>query len=131
MERKLVVKRAGARRFYGARRGPRQPAAAVAAKTGARASDAQDSLTKYFGDMQAYDVLDAEQEIALAQRIEALEIAHFHALFAHAPALDTVVTTLKRHMRLPKEVEALWERAGRMALDDPNDALTTAPTREE
>jgi RNA polymerase primary sigma factor len=61
--------------------------------------------------MQAYDVLDAEQEVALAQRIEALEIAHFKALFAYAPALETIVATLKPHMRLPKEVEALKKLA--------------------
>jgi RNA polymerase primary sigma factor len=79
----------------------------VPAKANTRAGEGQDSLSKYFGDMQAFDVLSAEQEISLARRIEALEIAHFHALLAHAPALDVIVKTLKSHMRLPKEVDAL------------------------
>ena len=107
MERKLVANKAGSRRFYGARRDPRRQAQTVAPKANTRAGDGQDSLSKYFGDMQAFDVLDAKEEIALAQRIEALEIAHFHALLAHAPALDVIVKTLKPHMRLPKEVDAL------------------------
>ena len=73
--------------------------------------EAADSLSQYLGDMQAYDVLDPEQEVLLAKDIERLEIAHFRALLSHPPALETIIAALKSRMDVPREVLALRKLA--------------------
>ncbi len=93
---------------------PRQPRRAAEATLALPERSARrnlDSLAQYLGDMQSYDVLAPQQEIALAQAIEQLEVGHFRSLLAHAPALDTVIAALKEHFDLPKEVAALGKLA--------------------
>jgi RNA polymerase primary sigma factor len=68
---------------------------------------ARDPLSRYLDDLQACKVLGADQEVAMAERIEQLEIAHFKALLSYAPAFDTVVAALRPHFTVPREVLAL------------------------
>jgi RNA polymerase primary sigma factor len=84
-----------------------------------RATDARqlddrvrDPLDRYLDDLQACSVLGPAQEIAMAERIEQLEIEHFEALLSHAPALDTLVAALAAHMEVPREVHALRKLTG-------------------
>jgi RNA polymerase primary sigma factor len=67
----------------------------------------RDPLSVYLDSLQHCTVLDPSQEVAIAERIEELEIAHFKALLSYPPALDTVVVALRRHLRVPREVQAL------------------------
>ena len=72
---------------------------------------APDPLATYMAGLSAHDVLGAEQEIALAQRIEELEIAHWACLLGYAPAVEVVCTAVKTHMELPRELSALRKLA--------------------
>jgi RNA polymerase primary sigma factor len=74
------------------------------------ATQAPDTLQRYFEDLHAYSLLDAKQERAMAQRIEELEIAHYEALLSYAPALGAVQAALRPHLQLPRELTGL--RAG-------------------
>jgi len=67
----------------------------------------RDPLSRYLDDLQSCTVLAPSQEIAMAERVEALEIAHFKVLLSYAPALGTVVAALAPHLTVPREVLAL------------------------
>lgn len=71
------------------------------------ASLTRDPLAQYMSEVKSYEVPNAEQEVELALRIEALEIAHWRSLLSHPPALETISQTLKPQLGLQKELEAL------------------------
>lgn len=56
-------------------------------------------------------LLSREQELALARDIEALEIAHWHALLSYAPALPSVAQAVAEC--LPRPITGLQEAAAR------------------
>jgi RNA polymerase primary sigma factor len=70
-----------------------------------------DPLSRYLDELQGCKVLDPSQEIAMAARVEELEIAHFKALLSYPPALDTVIAALEPHLKVPREVLALRKPA--------------------
>jgi RNA polymerase primary sigma factor len=73
----------------------------------APAADPQDSLQQYFGDLKQHDVLSAQEELAMAQEIERLEIGHWHALLTYAPALPLIAAAVKEHVIVPNELVRL------------------------
>jgi RNA polymerase primary sigma factor len=86
----------------------------------ASAATARDPLTQYLDEMRTHEVLTPAEEIAQAERIEALEIEHWEALLAYAPARDVVRRAVLRHMREPKALAALRKgaaEAGKTARD--------------
>ncbi len=67
-------------------------------------------LSMYFRDMAALDVLRPEQEFTSAREIEALEIALWEVVLAHAPTIEHVLAAIEPITPLPAEAKAL--RAG-------------------
>jgi RNA polymerase primary sigma factor len=55
-------------------------------------------LDRYFGELRRYPLLDAQQEIACAREIEALEVAHWRALLSHRRALVPIRAALADHV---------------------------------
>jgi RNA polymerase primary sigma factor len=72
---------------------------------------ATDTLTPYLNEMRDYDVLSAAEELAIARRIEAFEIAHFRALLGLDEAVPVVAKALAPHFTLPKELTLLASKA--------------------
>jgi len=58
-------------------------------------------------DMAALDVLRPEQEFTSAREIEALEIAVWEAVLAHAPAIEHVLASIEPIAPLPGEAKVL------------------------
>jgi RNA polymerase primary sigma factor len=79
----------------------------VARSAGADAS----TLATYLQETHAYDVLDAKQEIAIAQAIEERELAHWRVLVSHAPTLEVVETAVATHFEVPRELTAVRKLA--------------------
>jgi len=69
------------------------------------------TLATYLQETHAYNVLDAKQEIAIAQTIEERELAHWRVLVSHAPTLELVVTAISSHFDSPKELLAMRKLA--------------------
>jgi len=67
-------------------------------------------LSMYFRDMASLDVLRPEEEFTSAREIEALEIALWEAVLAHAPAIEHVFAAIAPIAALPGEAKLL--RAG-------------------
>jgi RNA polymerase primary sigma factor len=72
-------------------------------------------LSMYFRDMAALDVLRPEQEFTSAREIEALEIALWEAVLAHAPAIEHVLASIEPIAPLPGEAKVLRAGAGKRA----------------
>lgn len=85
-----------------------------------------DPLTSYMSELSNYDMLGAEREIALAKRIEALEIAHWAALLRHVPALPTIAAAVSAHFPVPKGLAALERRKGAKSKAQRDDAIAAA-----
>lgn len=67
-----------------------------------------DTFQRYLNDVGAEDLLDAENELAIARELEALEIDHWRQLLSHAPALDTVITAIEPLLpEMPPELGAM------------------------
>jgi RNA polymerase primary sigma factor len=64
-------------------------------------------LSMYFRDMAALDVLAPEQEFTSAREIEALEIALWEVVLAHAPAIEHVLASIEPIATLPSEAKSL------------------------
>jgi len=64
-------------------------------------------LSMYFRDMAALDVLRPEEEFTSAREIEALEIALWEAVLAHAPAIEHVLSSIEPIAALPGEAKLL------------------------
>jgi RNA polymerase primary sigma factor len=79
----------------------------VARSAGADAS----TLSTYLQETHAYDVLDAKQEIAIAQEIEQRELAHWRVLVGNGPTLDVVTSAITPHFAAPRELVALRKLA--------------------
>jgi RNA polymerase primary sigma factor len=84
---------------------------------------ATDTLTPYLNEMRDYDVLSAADELAIARRIEAFEIAHFRALLALEEALPVVAKALAPHFAPPKELTLLATKAAQ------SEAKSASPAR--
>ncbi len=67
----------------------------------AKRPDGATYLSMYFRDMATLDVLRPEQELSSAREIEALEIALWEIVLAHAPAVDHVLTAIEPIAALP------------------------------
>lgn len=69
-------------------------------------------LSMYFRDMAQLDVLRPEQEFTSAREIEALEIALWDVVLAHAPAVEHVLAAVELVIeQLPAEAKALRKAA--------------------
>lgn len=110
-----------------------QSAAAFAEPTGAQLAEAQremeralkemkgrssgdSTLSRYFREMSNHAVLTPQQEVEAAKEVERLEIGYWQALFAYAPAFETVSLVLERHIdqasaEHPAEIAALLKLA--------------------
>jgi len=67
----------------------------------------REALDRYLDDLARYSVLTAEQEIALGQEIERLEIAHWVALLGYEPALPVMAREAAAHIKVPRELTTL------------------------
>lgn len=86
----------------------------------AREATARDPLTQYLEEMRTHEVLTPAEEVAQAERIEALEIEHWEALLSYPPARDVVRRAVSRHMREPKPLTVLrkgFADAGKTAVE--------------
>jgi RNA polymerase primary sigma factor len=77
---------------------------------------AGEPLAQYMSDLQVASVLDAEQEIKLAQEIERLEVAHYRALLSHEAGYAILAQALKEHLTVPRELGAIEHALHRSAL---------------
>jgi RNA polymerase primary sigma factor len=101
----MTAKRIGT--STGIHRAARSGGGSVTRNAGADAS----TLSTYLAETHAYDVLDAKQEIAIAQAIEERELAHWRVLVSHAATLDVVAASIATHFEAPKELLALRKLA--------------------
>ena len=81
--------------------------------------DSATYLSMYFRDMAALDVLRPEEEFTSAREIEALEIALWEAVLAHAPAALHVLAAIEPIAALPAEARAL-RSAAKQGADAPD-----------
>jgi RNA polymerase primary sigma factor len=65
------------------------------------------TLSRYFREMANHAVLTPTQEVEAAKEVERLEIGYWRALFAYAPAFETIAVVLEKVMaEVPVEVPA-------------------------
>jgi RNA polymerase primary sigma factor len=75
------------------------------------------TLSRYFREMASHPVLQPAEEVKAAQEVERCELGYWKALFAYAPACDTVVIVLEKCLReaqveqLPEELAGLCKLA--------------------
>ncbi len=63
------------------------------------------TLSRYFREMSGHAVLQPQQEVEAAQAVERLEIGYWQALFAYAPAFETLAVGLSKALaKVPAEV---------------------------
>ncbi len=89
------------------------------AQTVASPLHADASLTRYFTDLSAYDLLSRDDEIVLAKEVERLETAYWHALLGWPrawPSLQpAVIAALPEPASLTAELRSLTRCAARAA----------------
>jgi len=92
-------------------RTPKHAPAARAAKTGV-----DGAVSRYFHDISAHRVLTPEEETALAQDIESLEVEVWRRILSFAPAVPHVVDTLTTSLAEPpdKPLRAVARAAARV-----------------
>ncbi|HEY0477381.1 MAG TPA: sigma-70 family RNA polymerase sigma factor, partial [Kofleriaceae bacterium] len=86
-------------------------------------------LSMYFRDMAALDVLRPEEEFTSAREIEALEIALWEAVLAHAPAIEHVLAAIEPIAAVPGEVRALRVTAAKQGAAPEGKAWTRLAAR--
>lgn len=69
------------------------------------------TLSQYLAETHAYQVLDAKQEVELAQCIEERELAHWRVLLGNGPTLEAVAIAVAPHFEVPRELVALRKLA--------------------
>lgn len=95
-----------------------------------QASEPLDTLQLYLDEMKAHPVPTAQEERAFAERIEALEIAHWQALLSYAPARAVARGAIKPHMGEPREFATLCRGSGKRAVSDkPNKEAIAAAAK--
>jgi RNA polymerase primary sigma factor len=66
-----------------------------------RETGGDSTLSKYFREMAQHRVLTPKEEVEAAQEVERLEIGYWDALFAYAPAFETVAAVIERNITEP------------------------------
>jgi len=91
-----------------------QAEAEKALKEFERQGGGDSTLSRYFREMAGHRVLLPHEEVEAAKEVERLEIGYWDALFAYAPAFETVAQVLERHLvevGVPAEVATLRKAA--------------------
>jgi RNA polymerase primary sigma factor len=78
-----------------------QSEAEKALKEMERQGGGDSTLSRYFREMAGHQVLQPQQEVDAAKRVEALEIGYWQALFSYPPAVETVARVLDRYLEQP------------------------------
>lgn len=64
-------------------------------------SQGEPSLSRYMSELAAYDLLTRDDEIALAEDVERLEVAYWSALLSFPPAFATIRPVIERQLEAP------------------------------
>ena len=79
------------------------------------------ALGRYMSELSDYDLLTRDQEIALAQDVQRLEVAYWRALLSWPRAFAAIRAALGRHLEaLPAEVQSVQRLSARAAQSKPS-----------
>jgi RNA polymerase primary sigma factor len=68
--------------------------------------DKRDTLGRYFAELEAHPLLRPDEELAIAQNIERLEIEHWKALLSYGSALAVVTSAVEPFREPPPELSS-------------------------